>query len=82
MIVGMLRKSWPTFVGGKWIIWTPYPGLDPGLDESICRVAAAKWASLVVEGKPEKQAHQEAERFAFELAYGVTYPTLLQRFGK
>jgi len=78
----MIRKTWPIFIGGKWMVWTPHPGLDPGLDESVCRLAAAKWATLREEGKPEKQAHQEAEQFAFELVYGVTYQSPLKRFGK
>jgi hypothetical protein len=69
----MIRKTWPTNVQGKWWTWTPLPGLDPGLEESVYRLGAAKWATARSEGKPEKVAQQEAERLMFETTYGVSY---------
>lgn len=69
----MIRRAWPTNVQGKWWTWVPLPGLDPGLEESVYRLGAAKWATLKSEGKPEKVAQQEAERFMFETTYGSKY---------
>ena len=69
----MIRSAWPAFVGGKWWIWKPLPGFDPGLGESVYLLAAAKWASVMIEGKPEAIAHQEAEKLAFEVMYNVSY---------
>ena len=69
----MLRTVWPVFVQGKWWIWKPLPGLDPGLGEDIKWLAATKWAMCKAEGKPETIAHQEAEQLAFKTAYSVTY---------
>ena len=69
----MKRVVWPAFIGGKWWFWKPLPGLDPGLDESIYLLAAAKWASVMIEGKPEAIAHQEAEKLAFHVLYDVIY---------
>lgn len=72
MIRGSCR-SWPVIVQGKWWTWVPLPGLDPGLEESVYRLGAAKWATARSEGKPEKVAQQEAERLMFETTYGVYY---------
>jgi len=69
----MIRTVWPAFVGGKWWFWRPLPGLDPALDESVYLLAAAKWASVMAEEKPEAIAHQEAEKLAFEVTYNVSY---------
>jgi hypothetical protein len=71
----MNKTVWPAFVKGNWYSWKPLPGMDPGLDESMYRLAAAKWASSMADGKPEAIAHQEAEAFVFETVYGVSYPT-------
>ena len=69
----MIRKTWPTNIQGKWWTWVPLPGLDPGLEESVYWLGAAKWATAKTEGKPEKVAQQEAERLMFETRYSVTY---------
>jgi len=71
----MNETVWPSLVRGKWYMWKPLPGMDPGLDETLYRLAAAKWASCVADGKPEAIAHQEAEKLVFETMYGVSYTT-------
>ena len=75
----MIRKTFPVIVQGKWWTWVPLPGLDPGLEESVYRLGAAKWATARSEGKPEKVAQQEAERLMFETRYGVTYMTTMAK---
>ena len=53
----MLRTVWPVFVQGKWWIWKPLPGLDPGLGEDIKWLAATKWAMCVRQKESRKQLH-------------------------
>jgi len=78
----MLGTSWPVFIKGRWWFWKPLPGLDPGLGESICWLAATKWAQCRSIGKPEAIAHQEAEQLAFETMYGLTYANNTRLFRK
>jgi len=72
-MIPRICRSYPVIVQGKWWTWVPLPGLDPGLEESVYRLGAAKWATARTEGKPEKVAQQEAERLMFETTYGVRY---------
>lgn len=72
-------NGWLAFVEGRWWTWNPLPGLDPGLGENACRIAAAKWATCMAAGKPEAVAHQEAEQLAFETVYGASYGSALSR---
>jgi hypothetical protein len=58
---------------GKQITWTPLEGLDTSLSDKSLEVGAKRWAFLISIGKPERVAHQEAEKAAYEHYYFVTY---------
>lgn len=71
----MDSKTWPAFAGGKLYVWTPLPGLDPGLGERAYRIAAAVYARVLASGGTEATSQQAAEREAFQTHYGLQYPT-------
>lgn len=58
---------------GKQFTWTPLEGLDTSLSEEALLVGAKRWAFIMTIGKPERIAHQEAEKAAYEYYYSVTY---------
>lgn len=66
-------KSWNAMAGGKLYIWKPLPGLDPGLGERACWIAAAVYAKAIQSGESETVAQQAAEREAFKVQYGLLY---------
>jgi hypothetical protein len=68
-----MRTSWPTIAKGTMYEWKPYPGFSPSLGERIMWIAAGKYAMSQAEGKSESVSQMEAERIAFQLAYGVGY---------
>jgi hypothetical protein len=68
------HKSWHAMAGGKLYIWKPLPGLDPGLGERACWIAAAVYAKGLKSGESEVAAQQAAEREAFKVQYGLGYP--------
>lgn len=59
--------------GGKAVVWKPLPGLDPGLGERACWIAAAVYAKAIRSGEPEAIAQQTAEREAYKVQYGIAY---------
>lgn len=65
----MDSRSWPAFADGKLYVWNPLPGLDPGLGEKACRIAAAVYARAIASGASEAVAQQAAERDAIQYTY-------------
>ena len=54
--------TYPAFAGGKWIVWTPLPGLDVSLGERAMLVGAAVYAQCISEkGMSEEKSHQLAK---------------------
>lgn len=68
------QKSWHAMAGGRLYMWKPLPGLDPGLGERACWIAAAVYARAIRSGESEAAAQQAAEREAFQVQYGLLYP--------
>ncbi len=68
-----MRTSWPALANGAMYEWKPYPGFSPSLGERIMWIAAGKYAMCQSQGKSESECQMEAERIAFQLAYGVGY---------
>lgn len=55
-------------------MWKPLPGLDLGLGEAAMWLGAARYATMLAEGKSESLAQQEAERVAYQKQYvGLKY---------
>lgn len=70
----MRNDCWHAMAGGKLYAWKPLPGLDPGLGERACWIAAAAYAKAIKSGESEAAAQQAAEREAYKVQYGVVYP--------
>lgn len=68
------NDCWHAMAGGKLYTWKPLPGLDPGLGERACWIAAAVYAKALRSGESEVSAQQAAEREAYKVQYGVVYP--------
>lgn len=68
-----MRTSWPAFANGMLYEWKPVPGLSASLGERIMWIAAGRYAFSQSQGKSESDSQMEAERIAFQLAYGVGY---------
>jgi hypothetical protein len=69
----MVSRIWPVFIEGRWWKWTPLPGQDPSLANSVYWIGAVQWAKSRIEGKPESIAQQEAEKTMYAHAHGVKY---------
>jgi hypothetical protein len=59
-------KEFLIFWDGKWVCYTPLPGIDPSFTESTLRIGSAVYAKSLAEGKTEYEAHCEAERAMFD----------------
>ena len=68
-----MEKGWIIFAGGEWVTWKPRPGLDFSVGDSAMWSAAACYAFSKKKGLHEEVCHQEAEKVAYQIQYGVKY---------
>jgi hypothetical protein len=62
-----------TVIGGKLVVWKPLPGLDPSLGERALLTGAVAYGMAIHAGKPEAEAHQEAEKVMYRSVFHITY---------
>ena len=61
---------YPSFIGGKWIVWKTN---IPDVNKKSLQIGSVVYARCISGGMSEEKSHQMAEKAVYEYFYRVKY---------